>query len=84
MFSSFESFTVVFFTLLAIAVLLIVFEDKLIALEDKYLGKKTPKRTSARVSNKKAVTAGTNRHTATKKVQRSPMSGKRTNRNYAA
>lgn len=48
MFASLESFSLFFFISLALIVLGIVFEDKLIALEEKRIEKKTQKKGKAK------------------------------------
>ena len=48
MFASLESFSVFFFTCLALVVLGIAFEDKLIAIEERYDAKKKQKKGKAK------------------------------------
>ncbi len=48
MFANLESFSIFFFMSLAIIILAIAFEDKLVALEKKHLRKKAKRRNAAR------------------------------------
>lgn len=77
------SFSAFFWTLASIILLMFIFEDKLLALEEKYDRKREAKKRAKKASQMKS------RKTATQ-VKRMPEAAKRTdrerriNRNYAA
>ena len=82
MFNTIESFSVVFFILSAILVLMVLFEKQCLALEDKFdawmLRRKRAKRHSNVTRN---VNTGKNK---TVKIQRNPNPYNRGPRNFAA
>ena len=72
------TFSAFFWTLAAIILAMLIFEDKLIALEEKYDKKREAKRMAAKRTNFSASSRRTTKET------KSTISAKRVNRNFAA